>query len=302
MRKIIELFKSSAKRFSRYQYNKFEKSDYFRKLVVFRSDFSLKSLAGFFMAMPYLMIPVFAIFNFFVIWDLFKNSFCLNMSGELVCNGWLIVLIIIFLNSFMLAALWVMLHFYYFGKLIIKNKTGPLKKNDIIKIAAAFATLLVAVIALNIILITQTNPNDKIKQPANDKEAVEMVYKKYLQAGKECDIKAVESLVTKKSNDIANFTCSNLADEIKCYEGREYRIRVQADSAVVYLAPFGHNIENPMFFTRENGQWKLDLYKMSQGLTMVGSGCDSGWNWRSRELKEHFCSFFRPGHCPEDNY
>ena len=79
-----------------------------------------------------------------------------------------------------------------------------------------------------------------------------------------------------------------------------YEILTKPEIAVVYLTPFSHGIENPFFFSKENGEWKLDLYRMAFGMAMGGSTCHSGWGWTSQELADEFCSYFPEGECPDN--
>lgn len=132
-----------------------------------------------------------------------------------------------------------------------------------------------------------------------ENEKVRALFNSYISAGKSCNIDLANSLITEKSKEIVRYTCSNMANEIKCYEGRGYEIKVKGDNAILYLTPYSRKIENPFFFTKKNGEWKIDLYKMSNGLVMSGSTCDSGWGWRDLKLQEEFCSFFPDGQCPD---
>lgn len=132
-----------------------------------------------------------------------------------------------------------------------------------------------------------------------EEEAIEKVYSSYLKAGKDCDIDLAYSIITEKSKEIIHYTCSNLENETKCYRGRDYEIIINGDDAVLYLTPFSHQIENPFFFSKENGEWKLNFYKMWAGLVMAGSTCNSGWGWRNQELADEFCDYFEEGQCPD---
>ncbi|OYT54950.1 MAG: hypothetical protein B6U72_01105 [Candidatus Altiarchaeales archaeon ex4484_2] len=133
----------------------------------------------------------------------------------------------------------------------------------------------------------------------NEKEKIINLFNTYLNAGKNCDINLSKSIITEKSKEIVHYTCSNMADEVKCYAGRDFEIHTKQDTAVLYLTPYSHKIENPIFFTKENSEWRIDLYKMSNGLIMVGSTCDSGWGWRDLRLRDEFCSYFPEGECPD---
>ena len=132
-----------------------------------------------------------------------------------------------------------------------------------------------------------------------EEEEIENVFNIYLNAGENCDIGLANSVITEKSKEIVRYTCSNMANEVKCYTGRNFEILAKQDIAVLYLIPFSYQIENPIFFIKENGEWKIDLYKMSNGLAMGGSSCDTGWGWRNDEIAEEFCGYFKEGECPE---
>ena len=164
-------------------------------------------------------------------------------------------------------------------------------------------TILVIIIAIVVYSIWGTHDNTfpEISTGYSGEEAkVEKVYLTYLSAGEKCDIPLTESIVTERTKEIVHYTCQNMADEVKCYVGRNFEVRVKDDTAVVYLIPFSHKIENPFFFAKENGEWKIDLYKMSNGLVMGGSTCDSGWGWRNEELADEFCNYFEEGKCSDE--
>ncbi len=161
-------------------------------------------------------------------------------------------------------------------------------------------TILVIIIIAAVYSIWGTHDDTfpEISTGYSDEEAkVEKVYLSYLSAGEKCDISLTESIVTERTKEIVHYTCSNMANEVKCYIGRDYEVKVKDNVAVIYLIPFNHKIENPFFFTKEDGSWKVDLYKMSNGLVMSGSTCDSGWGWRSQELADEFCNYFEEGQC-----
>lgn len=161
------------------------------------------------------------------------------------------------------------------------------------KIAIIIIAILLVIIAVfyfmreNVFIPEAEGPSRYTTEEAE----VEQVYLNYLKAGKNCDMDLAYSIITEQSKEIVHFTCSNMANETKCYRDREYEIRVKGDNAVVYLSPFSYNLENPFFLSKENGEWKLNLYKMWAGLVMMGSICDSGWSWRNLELREEFCSY-----------
>lgn len=170
------------------------------------------------------------------------------------------------------------------------------------KIIIGVVIVILIAVAMYYIFINSKNNNTSIQgntEYSSEEEAVRSVYLTYLSAGENCDIALTESIVTERTKEIVHYTCSNMANEVKCYIGRDYEVKVKNNTAVVYLIPFSHGIENPFFFTKENGEWKVDLYKMAMGLTMMGSICDSGWGWISLELRDEFCSYFEPGECPD---
>jgi hypothetical protein len=139
-------------------------------------------------------------------------------------------------------------------------------------------------------------------EPMGDEAEIRWAYLKYLEAEEKCDIELVNELITNKSREIVRWTCSNMKNEMKCYKGRGYEIRYAGESGVVYLTPYSRSIENPFFLTKEDGAWKIDLYRMSNGLAMAGSTCDSGWGWRDDALRNEFCSFFSEDQCPDPGY
>lgn len=141
-------------------------------------------------------------------------------------------------------------------------------------------------------VISYNNATESMKATGNDKKEILIAYYKYLSAEKQCDKESVNELLTKDSLSVVRLTCANMLSEMKCYENRDYKIAVSGNSGVVYLIPFSQKIENPIFFTKENSIWKVDLKKMSEGLTMSGSSCDSGWSWRNEKLKEEFLNLY----------
>lgn len=134
---------------------------------------------------------------------------------------------------------------------------------------------------------------------SNIAEAPDAVFNVYLRAEENCDINLANSLITKKSKEIIHYTCSNMADERKCLLNRTYKVLVKDDTAIIHFDDFSHKTGWPFFFAEENGEWKIDFYKMAHGITMGGSGCDTGWGWRNDEIKNEFCSYFKEGECPE---
>ena len=136
--------------------------------------------------------------------------------------------------------------------------------------------------------------------PDADKKEIEDVFNTRLDVQKNCDIELSNSIITNKSKEIIHSTCSNMAAERKCYVGRDFEILVKSDTAILYFPPFSHKTGWPFFFAREDGVWKIDLYKMAFGIAMGGGGCDTGWGWRDTETKEEFCSYFPEGECPDE--
>lgn len=133
-----------------------------------------------------------------------------------------------------------------------------------------------------------------------DEQEIIAVFQKRLDAMENCDIETAHALTTKKSEEILRSTCSNMAKERKCYAGRESHVEMSGHEAVLYFDTYNHDEGWPLFFQYEDGGWKIDFYRMSSGIAMVGDGCDTGWTWRDEKTKNYFCSFFRPGECPED--
>jgi hypothetical protein len=182
----------------------------------------------------------------------------------------------------------------YFGEIIYVIK---IDNKQITKIARMSASGKIFWIKSHKKINNQTKNNTNI---SDDTLAINKVFSDFLSAEARCDIDTAVNLITKKSKKIVNFTCSNMNAERKCYVGRPYKIKHNQNSGVLYILPFSHKIENPFFFTKENGEWKIDLYKMSNGLTMLGSGCDSGWAWSNINLKNEFCSYFNKNECPDN--
>ena len=134
----------------------------------------------------------------------------------------------------------------------------------------------------------------------NDKEKIKSAFNTVLSADENCDIDLATSLITEKSKEIVHPTCSNMAAERECIINRGYKVLVKNDTAIIYFDDFSHKTGWPYFFAKENGEWKLDFYKMAFGIAMGGSGCDTGWGWRNEEIKKEFCSYFKEGECPEE--
>ncbi len=148
----------------------------------------------------------------------------------------------------------------------------------------------------------QTDQGQSLTGDIGEKSEIAEVYDRYLEAEVNCDIETANSLIAERSKEIVNFTCSNMASEARCYLGRSYQIKVKENQAVLYLAPFSFQKENPFFFTKENGKWKLDFYRMAYGMAMSGNGCDSGWVWTNPALQEEFCGYFSEEVCPDPSY
>ena len=135
-----------------------------------------------------------------------------------------------------------------------------------------------------------------------DTEKIGIVFNAFLEAEKNCDIDLANSVLTEKSKEIMHYTCSNMIAEYECYKDvtdNDYEIYVKNDKAILHFNSFSHKEGWPFFFTKENGEWKIDFYKMAFGISMGGSGCATGWGWRSEEMVEEFCSYFKKGECPE---
>ncbi|MCK5123272.1 MAG: hypothetical protein KAQ87_03960 [Candidatus Pacebacteria bacterium] len=132
-----------------------------------------------------------------------------------------------------------------------------------------------------------------------DTEKIEDVFMMRLEAQKNCDIELSNSIITEKSKEIIHSTCSNMANERKCYVRKDFKILAKSDTAILYFSPFNHKTGWPFFFAKEDGKWKIDMHKMAFGITMGGSGCATGWSWRDDEIVEEFCGYFEEGECPE---
>lgn len=133
----------------------------------------------------------------------------------------------------------------------------------------------------------------------DDEEKIEIVFNTYLLAEEKCNIDLANSVITEKSKEIMHYTCSNMVAERECYAGKTPTIFAKEETAIIYYPPFNHKEGWPLFFARENGEWKIDFYKMAFGIAMGGSGCDTGWSWRNSEIIDEFCSYFLEGECPE---
>jgi len=132
-----------------------------------------------------------------------------------------------------------------------------------------------------------------------EEELVEQTFNAYLNAGEDCDIEAATFLITNESKQITRFTCSNMANEMRCSIGRDYEILVDGGRAILYFIPYkvGHP---PYFFEKEDGIWKFDFLDMAFGIVFYGTSCDAAWGWRDPSLREEFCSYFPEGECPDD--
>jgi len=170
-----------------------------------------------------------------------------------------------------------------------------------------YSILLLLLILLGFSLLKFINNDntsfDRSKSVDNFNSPEKMIrntYGGYIDAGLSCDKDKAYSLITNKSSKIVNFTCANMAAEAMCYNKDRGNIEIFGDQAIIYTVPFSYKNENPIFFLFENGDWKLDLYAMSLGLTMIGSECDSGWRFSNIKLKDRFCLHFKAGMCPAD--
>ena len=132
----------------------------------------------------------------------------------------------------------------------------------------------------------------------SDKEKVSSLFQTRLEAQKNCDIALSNSLLTNLSKTIVNSNCSNMARERTCYVGKDYEILTKSNTATLYFPPFSADGLWPYFFAKENGEWKIDIYKMAYSVVMRGGGCTTGWGWISHEAEDFFCDFFSPGQCP----
>lgn len=140
---------------------------------------------------------------------------------------------------------------------------------------------------------------DTITDLPLDEQLVKEVFEMKLEAMKNCNTELANTLITEESKEIIRFTCSNMTNERKCYINKTTIVRIKENKATLYFPPFNHGSGWPFFFTKENGQWKIDYYEMSNGITMLGSGCNTGWAWRREETRDKFCNFFPTGECPD---
>lgn len=131
-------------------------------------------------------------------------------------------------------------------------------------------------------------------------EAPDTAFNAYLRAEEKCNIDLANSIITEKSKEIMHYTCSNMAAERQCHVNKTYKALTKGNTAIIHFDDFSHKTGWPFFFAKENGEWKIDFYKMANGITMGGSGCDTGWGWRNDEIKQEFCSYFKESQCPEE--
>lgn len=129
----------------------------------------------------------------------------------------------------------------------------------------------------------------------DEKEKVKSVFNTYLLAEERCDIDLANSVITEKSKEIIRYTCANMADERKCYVDKNINILTKQETAVLYFDIFNHKEGWPFFFAKENGTWKIDFYKMANGIAMGGGGCATGWGWKNKEIIDEFCGYFPEG-------
>jgi len=169
---------------------------------------------------------------------------------------------------------------------------------------------LIIIIAIGYVLINKdaifnfnnNTPQNTVTNSAPDERSVKEVFEMNLEAAKNCDIELSNSLITEESKKIIHSTCSNMANERKCHINKEMAVLTKENTAVLYFPPFNHDEGWPFFFAKEDGEWRIDYYKMSNGITMLGGGCDTGWGWRSEDTQKEFCSYFSEGKCPDKLY
>lgn len=145
--------------------------------------------------------------------------------------------------------------------------------------------------------VNNKTSNEIIDLPLDEK-LVKEIFELNLEAAKNCDIELANSLITEESEKIIHSTCANMINERKCHINKKISVRIKEHTAVLYFPPFNYDEGWPFFFAKEDGEWKIDYYKMSYGITMLGGGCDTGWGWRTLEAEEEFCSYFLPNECP----
>jgi hypothetical protein len=150
--------------------------------------------------------------------------------------------------------------------------------------------------------IDKTQSQNTIRNLSTDTMSVEEVFEAQLESMKNCDIELADSLMSKESKKIVHFTCSNMANERKCYIDKKTEIHTKENTAMLYFPPFNYDSGWPYFFIKEDGAWKIDTYEMANGITMLGGGCDTGWRWRNTKTRDKFCSFFSSGECPDKSF
>jgi len=129
---------------------------------------------------------------------------------------------------------------------------------------------------------------------------VKKVLDEYFRVEKECDKTSVLANMSRSSRKMVNLTCNNMKREVDCNGGAKMNFKIKDNSAVAYIYPLSYESDNPYFFLKEEGEWRLDLSEMAKNLTMKGGSCE-GWTWRTNSSKEEFCFFFEEGSCPADN-
>jgi hypothetical protein len=144
--------------------------------------------------------------------------------------------------------------------------------------------------------IEETNNSQEL----NDKEKISNIFLLNMRANAGCDNSARNKVIASDSISLISkgSSCSKMKREAECNPQEDYEIEINGDKAVLYYLPYGHSGSNPYFFLLEDGSWKIDYLKMSKTISMVGSGCSSGWSWRS-DGKSYFCSMFLGKNCPE---
>lgn len=149
------------------------------------------------------------------------------------------------------------------------------------------------------IQLKSTSETDNLM--TTDEIEIREIFERYIEGSKNCDIDGAYELISEASKEIVHFTCQNYLAETKCYENQSMAVRTKENIWVIYRTPFSHMVENPVFFIKENGIWKIAFNKMAFGMAMSGSSCDSGWNWINEKLPKEFCSHFPEWECPDGN-
>ncbi len=157
----------------------------------------------------------------------------------------------------------------------------------------------------NAMLKTQKTDNfemsTNLSSRNREEEAIAKIFKTFLWSEKNCDITLANELITSESKKIMHYTCSNMANEYKCYKDLkddDYDILVMDNQAIIHFYSYSKMTGWPIFFKKEKKEWKIDYNKMAFGVAMIGGGCSTGWNWKNNDIEKEFCNYFKPLDCP----